>query len=722
VVSNAIGVVEGPDRTFTTTSPSSLETECPNQQFRVGASARLPDCRAYEMVSPIEKNNTDINWLIDLNNALVRLDQSSADGEKFTYTTSQGFGDTGGTPYSSQYIATRTGDGWSNGSITPPQGISQQNPGKRIDLEYRAFSADLCVGLLTHYTDPPLASGAVEGFPNAYRRTNCGQEEYETLGTVPDRQEEAPNIQGLSADGLCGIFGFEKHLYEGCNGHPQIVNILPNGSESDGAQAGSLSISPAPEYSIRYGNYQNAISINGSRIYWTAGRGGGSPLYLRENAQVPQSSLGPGNECLEPEKACTIPVSGETARASFWGASPDGARAFYSVRENGEEGRNQELYEFNLDSKSSQLVVSNVTGVMGVNQEATRIYFLSEEEISGQGVTGKSNLYLFDSTKSGSARFQFVGTVTGQDKDRSGGGPHLSLSGVFPYQRVARLSSDGLHAVFATYAPLTGYDNTDAVSGERDLEVFTYDALGNGGEGSLHCVSCNPTGQRPVGRNVRVEEADIQEYPNWSAALVPGQDTSLYGSKAISDDGSHVFFNSYDSLLPADTNGKEDVYEWQAPGSEAGPGKCTEESSSYSPPNGGCLSLISSGESPSDSEFLDASPDGRDVFFTTASSLVSQDPGLIDIYDARSGGGFPPPPGRAAACEGEACQGPYSPPNDPTPASSSFEGAGNVHETSSGRCAKGKARRKGRCVAKKNKHAKKGRAHRAAKHNGRAAR
>ena len=723
VVSNAIGVVTGPDRAFTTTSPSTLETECPNQQFRVGASARLPDCRAYEMVSPIEKNNTDINWLINLNNALVRLNQSSADGEKFTYTTSQGFGDTGGTPYSSQYLATRSASGWSTDSITPSQGIARQAVGNRIDLEYQVFSDDLCVGLLDHYTDPPLAPGATEGGPNAYRRTNCGQPQYETVSTVlpASGNEGSPLISGLSADARCAVYRPDGYpgLYENCAGQLQQVNILPNGEAGSVATAGT-STGGGREFTLRQGSYQGAVSADGSRIYWTSRLETG-PLYLRENAQAPQSALGPSNECLEPDKACTIPVSDEAADAYFWGASPDGARAFYTV--GGFGGGEQKLYEFNLDTETSTLITSELMGVMGVNQEATRIYFLSRGEISGHGDAGKPNLYLFDATKSGSAQFQYIGTVTGDDtySIALSGLRRLSLADPRPDHRVARLSADGLRAVFAARAPLTGYDNTDAVSGERDFEVFVYDALGNGEEGSLHCISCNPTGQRPVGRNVEVEQNAMRD-PNWAAALVPGQDTSFNASRAISDDGSHVFFNSYDSLLPADTNGKEDVYEWQAPGSEAGPGKCTEESSSFSPPNGGCLSLISSGESPSDSEFLDASPTGRDVFFTTAASLLPQDPGLIDIYDARAGGGYPPPPIRAAACEGEACQGAYAPPNDPTPASSSFDGAGNVHETSSGRCAKGKARRKGRCVAKKSKHAKKGRAHRTAKHNGRAAR
>ncbi len=720
VVSNAIGVVTGPDRTFTTTSPTSTETGCPNQQFRVGASAHLPDCRAYEMVSPIEKNNTDIARLLNGGvNTFAQLNQSATSGEKLAYTTLQGFGDTEGTPYVSQYIAARTGDGWSSSSIVPPQGISRQPPTRRIDLEYQVFSDDLCQSLLNHYTDPPLAPGATEGVPNVYRRTNCGQPQYETVSTATPGNEFPALIQGLSADARCAVYSPDEPigLYENCAGQIHQVNILPNGEASIIATAGT-SPSGGQELTLREGSYQGAVSADGSRIYWTPGFEGSTPLYLRENTQAPQSALGPANECLEPEKACTIPVSDESARAYFWGASPDGARAFYTVETGGERGR--ELYEFDLDAQTSTLVAGKVSGVMGVNQEATRIYFVSREELSGNGVAGKPNLYLFDETKSGSAQHQFVGTVS-EDDALFSEFKRVSLADRRPFHRVARLSPDGLHAVFSAYAPLTGYDNTDAVSGERDFEVFAFDAQGNGGEGSLHCISCNPTGQRPVGRNMEVEGAS-PSIPNWAAAFIPGQDTSFYASRAVSEDGSHVFFNSYDSLLPADTNGKEDVYEWQAPGAEAGPGKCTEESASYSSANGGCLSLISSGESPSDSEFLDASPTGRDVFFTTAASLLPQDPGLVDIYDARVGGGFPPPPSRAAACEGEACQGPYSPPNDPTPASSSFEGAGNVREPSNSRCTKGEARRKGRCVAKKKKHAKKGRAHRAAKSNGRAAR
>jgi hypothetical protein len=183
-----------------------------------------------------------------------------------------------------------------------------------------------------------------------------------------------------------------------------------------------------------------------------------------------------------------------------------------------------------------------------------------------------------------------------------------------------------------------------------------------------------------------------------------------------------AFFNSFDPLVLSDTNEAGDVYEWEA----VGKGRCTETAPAFSKPNEGCLSLISTGKSADDSEFLDASPSGEDVFFTTASSLVPQDYGLIDVYDARVGGGFPPSPPTPAPCEGEACVGAASAPSDRTPASSAFRGSGNVREGSPKlRCPKGKRevrrRSKSRCVAKNHRRAHKRRDKRT-NHNGRAAR
>src|SRR6188768_3170729 len=190
-----VGVgAEEAEATFTTPVAPQRNGDCPNQAFRIGPSAALPDCRAYEMVSPVEKNNTDIVSLINVNSNLAMLDQSATSGERLAYTTSQGFGDAQGTPYVSQYMATRhEGQGWSNHGITPPQGLSPLPIGQRIDIEFRAFTDDLCGAVLQHVTDPALAPGAIEGFANLYTRQNCGTEGYEALTTSEPPNLDPPN-------------------------------------------------------------------------------------------------------------------------------------------------------------------------------------------------------------------------------------------------------------------------------------------------------------------------------------------------------------------------------------------------------------------------------------------------------------------------------------------------------------------------------------------------
>jgi hypothetical protein len=167
----------------------------------------------------------------------------------------------------------------------------------------------------------------------------------------------------------------------------------------------------------------------------------------------------------------------------------------------------------------------------------------------------------------------------------------------------------------------------------------------------------------------------------------------------LSEDGKRIFFLAADALVHRDTNGVQDVYEWELPGA----GGCTQESPAFRKQSGGCIYLISSGESPAGSEFWEASPDGRDVFFTTESSLLPQDPGHVDVYDARAGGGFAQP-AALPNCEGESCQSAGPPPVDQTLSSASFKGAGDLKPKASKRCAKGKrqVRRAGkaRCVAK----------------------
>ncbi len=447
--------------------------------------------------------------------------------------------------------------------------------------------------------------------------------------------------------------------------------------------------------------------------------GGAGTLTLSANATKSTTApLEATSECTEAQKACTVGVSEAVEEpensSRFWAASADGGRVLFTSGPPGVEHPTK-LYEFETASATASQIAGEVLGVLGQSKDLSRIYFVSKEELTGaeensEGAAaqaGQPNLYL---RRGGS--LSFVATLAATDAqyeiDR-----RLSPVNIQPYLHGARVSGDGESAAFISTAQLTEYDNTDISSGQPDAEVYLYDARAK----KLLCASCNPGGARPVGRNLTLRGGGgSSEEQYWGAATLPYIGNELYFSHFLSEDGRRLFFHSFGPLARGDTNGKQDVYEWEATGA----GSCTESVPSFSPQDEGCLSLISTGESPQESELLDASPDGRDVFFKTGQSLVGQDPGQFDVYDARVEGGFAPPPPPTPPCEGEACQGPPPPPAELTPSSSTFQGAENPAPQKPPRCAKNRRRvvrgGKPRCVKKQSQH------RRAQRRNGRAAR
>jgi hypothetical protein len=237
---------------------------------------------------------------------------------------------------------------------------------------------------------------------------------------------------------------------------------------------------------------------------------------------------------------------------------------------------------------------------------------------------------------------------------------------------------------------LTGYDNRDAVSGQLDEEDYLYHASSNG----LVCASCNPTGARPVGAfgsqeralngfldgNVLLNRWVAASIPGWTGTADYGED-ALYQSRYLSDSG-RLFFDSSDALVPQDVNGTTDVYEYESPGV----GGCERVSATFGEASGGCVALVSSGGSPEESVFLDASENGDDVFFETTAGLVPQDyDGAYDVYDAHVCSAQSPcvlpPPALPPPCVTEASCRP-APVSQPSifgePSSATFSGAGNV--------------------------------------------
>ncbi len=664
------GPVFGPDTTFTTFAlPRQVSTNCSNQALRTGPSAALADCRAYEMVSPVDKLGADISVFFQYLSYPARLDQGSASGEKITYSASSAFADAPSGPYSSQYLSARGIDGWSTNGISPPRDSgSLLTIFDAIDAQYKAFSEDLSSGWVLQDSDFSLAEGSVPGFADLYRRDNLGGG-YEALTTVAPPKKAAdlfvPQLRGASADGKHTVFTVEdkltpdavastaiNQLYESFEGQLRLVSVKPNGSASTensttGSYGGGFGGS-------REDNVAGAVSDDGRLIYWSENTS--DKLYVRVE----------GGE--------TVAVSG-AGQATFWTATPDGKGALFT-----EAGK---LRRFDESTRASMtLVESGVQGVMGASENLARIYFVSTSALAEGATAGQPNLYLHEDGEAP----RFIATLSDQEAPGSGNTANkIRPIAISPAVRLSRVTPDGATAVFMSRVALTGADNKDLVNGQANAEIFRYDAETE----ELTCVSCNPTGARPKGR----EDERSDDY--WYASSIPGWEMQFHAPRVLSDDGKRVYFNSLSRLVLADTNGRQDVYQWEAEGT----GECTDTAPGFNPAHEGCISLISDGKGPARAEFIDASTDGQDVFFFTETSLLPQDVGQIDVYDARIEGGFPQPPAPAAECEGEACQSPISPPAEPSYASQGYQGPGNPKPAA--KKAKGKAKKKSGKAKKK---------------------
>ena len=140
---------------------------------------------------------------------------------------------------------------------------------------------------------------------------------------------------------------------------------------------------------------------------------------------------------------------------------------------------------------------------------------------------GEQNLYLRQG-----GRNTFIATLDPADVDgshhldRRRSGPERAATGSAP--TAATCSS--CRRAKRWPKQVADYDNTDAVSGEADHEVYLYEA---GGE--LRCVSCNPSGARPVGQRMQkpFDIAESSELTNtWAGRL-----DSRLGTRACSPSG-----------------------------------------------------------------------------------------------------------------------------------------------------------------------------------------
>lgn len=89
---------------------------CPNEALRVGRSMTLPDCRAYELVTPPELGRTqDMTFENGLEHAVA-----SSDGEHVALVANGAFVEPGASVLGTKAVFSRTPGGWAMRSAAAP--------------------------------------------------------------------------------------------------------------------------------------------------------------------------------------------------------------------------------------------------------------------------------------------------------------------------------------------------------------------------------------------------------------------------------------------------------------------------------------------------------------------------------------------------------------------------------------------------------------------------
>jgi hypothetical protein len=664
---------------------------CPNAAYRSGPSERLPDCRAYEQVSPVEKGGQDAATVQPTLPAQASACEGAEPCAVAYMNVGAAFAGDLGNEYRNAYLGRRGPYGWQTTPLSPP---TLQAPANNDPKSSYAFSEDLSQTVL-RVPLQQLTEGAPAGVYNLYLRESSGA--YSLITTVPPpdppqagcgscfEHEDAVAFAGASQEFghvlfeandslVAGALNGVPNLYEETEGEVRLVGILPDGVIPAGGEMAGGGIDASGEH---VHELEHAISQDGANVIFEAAADGGAPaeqqqgdteLYDRIDAThtVEVSAPAPG---AQPSRCETKAGACDPQPAQFWAASADGSVVYFTSKAaltrdsyTGAEPENpgNDLYRYEVASGALTDLTpeaeeepsgASVLGVVGASEDGSYVYFVAEGDLAEGASAGSPNLYVWHEAAEGGGVVRFIATLAAPDEDEQENIEEARLGAAFPYQSdvedwtswptasQAYVTPDGSHLAFMSVMPLTGYENIDE-SGKQVHEVYEYSAE----SGQLVCASCDPNGARPLG------SAFI------GATLDERASTAFHQPRTLSDDGSRLFFSSPDPLAES-TGGSVKLFEYE----------------------GGTIRLISGPQSGGEAVFLDAGASGNDVFFATRERLAAADTDeLLDVYDARVDGGLPAP-GPTPSCEATACEEQLTPaPLFMTPASASFSGSGNL--------------------------------------------
>ena len=217
-----------------TWAASARAEGCPNEQLRgqEGAALALPDCRAYEQVSPVEKNFTD---------ALGEADvvQSSPAGNGVTFFSHAPFPEVLSATSTPFYLSTRADGEWSTQGLVPP--TDPRSPPAHGSAFVLSLTEDLSAAIID--TEPGLEAGMPPGRYSYLRDNATGT--FQLLGpgiaTFDDATDDDSRIIFESGEQLLPEAAPNVvNLYEWDGSKPpseqlSLAGVLPDGKAPSGS-------------------------------------------------------------------------------------------------------------------------------------------------------------------------------------------------------------------------------------------------------------------------------------------------------------------------------------------------------------------------------------------------------------------------------------------------------------------------------------------------------
>lgn len=558
--------------------------------------AELPNGRVYEMVTPVEKGGYDITAWTGGGYAV-----GASDGERVNYGLYGGIeGGTSAALGTALLQAKRTPAGWTSAGLAPA--LQPGVPYKPSDGQGRALGETPDLTTMVISSTQPATPGAASGLWNLFARAGDGAFSLLAPGLLPySGLGGSIAVPGMTDDGRHVLFEAGVQLTP--DAAPGVTNLYESvdgvvrlaGILPDGSTPPTGSTGPGRRY-------HRILSADGSHVFFLSG----GELYVRIDGQQTVRVSRPYDN--------GGGVAGTAGTASSVWATPDGSKVVFlsTGRLTPDATVAGDVYLFdvatqrltNLTATSGRTSPTAISGIAGISDDGGTVYFSSLRLPNLPVLAGVRAMYAWRQ-----GQLRLVAELRNNQSEAAA--------------TIASYVAPGGRLVFNSPAAFPGYPTT---VGAARLRIFLYDPAGAGR--IVTCLSCLADGTADLVDNMVGNLADSQ-----------GKLYSYRRANVISDDGRRIWFETASALLPEDQNGRLDVYQWE---------------------EGAGLSLISTGRATSDSYFGDASPDGRDVFFYTRDRLAPEDTdGLLDLYDARVGGGLPSRVARERdrSCPAAGCQG-----------------------------------------------------------------